>query len=77
MRSVVVARADEIAPGERKLVRVGGRSIGVFNVGGTYYAFLNRCPHRGAELCKGDVVNLLESSRPAEWRIVSRRLARW
>ncbi len=53
MRSVVVARADEIAPGGRKLVTVGGRSIGVFNVAGEYFALRNRCPHQGGPLCEG------------------------
>ena len=33
-RLVRVARADEIAPGERKIVECEGRSIGVFNLGG-------------------------------------------
>ena len=31
----VVGKADEIPPGSRKIVRVAGRSIGVFNVAGT------------------------------------------
>lgn len=52
-RVVVVARADEIGPGERKLVTIGGRSIGVFNVDGSYYALRDRCPHQGASLCSG------------------------
>lgn len=68
-KKYVVARVGDIAEGERIIVEVAGRSIGVFNVEGTFYAFLNRCPHRGAELCKGDVVNLLESNAPADWRV--------
>ncbi len=50
-----VARADEIPEGGRVIVDAGGRSIGVFRVGGRYYALLNRCPHQGAELCRGVV----------------------
>jgi 3-phenylpropionate/trans-cinnamate dioxygenase ferredoxin subunit len=34
----VVASADEIPVGGRKIVRLEGRSIRVFNVNGTYYA---------------------------------------
>ena len=67
MRSVVVARADEIAPGERKLVRIGGRSIGVFNVGGEYYALRNRCPHQGGPLCAGIQFAALRSAGPGEY----------
>jgi hypothetical protein len=36
-----VAQVDEIPPGGRKLVEIGGRSIGVFNVHGTFVAVLN------------------------------------
>lgn len=54
-RSVEVCRADEIAPGERKLVEVDGKRIGVFNVSGEYYALLDFCPHNGGRLCQGPV----------------------
>jgi nitrite reductase/ring-hydroxylating ferredoxin subunit len=53
MAKYVVAAAGEIAPGGRKLVDVAGRSVGVFNVDGQYYALLNRCPHQGGPLCTG------------------------
>jgi 3-phenylpropionate/trans-cinnamate dioxygenase ferredoxin subunit len=67
-KKYVVARASDIAEGERIIVEVAGRSIGVFNIDGKFYAFLNRCPHRGAQLCKGDVLALLESDRPGEFK---------
>jgi nitrite reductase/ring-hydroxylating ferredoxin subunit len=67
MASHVVARADEIPPGSRKLVQVGGRSIGVFNIGGRYYALRNRCPHQGGPLCEGFVVAGLSADRPGEY----------
>ena len=49
----IVATAEEIAPGARKIVTIGGREIGVFNLNGQYYALRNVCPHKGAPLCKG------------------------
>jgi 3-phenylpropionate/trans-cinnamate dioxygenase ferredoxin subunit len=67
MRSVVVARADEIAPGERKLVDIGGRSIGVFNVAGEYFALRNRCPHQGGPLCEGFQFAPLRSTGPGQY----------
>ena len=67
MRSVVVARADEIAPGERKLVRIGGRTIGVFNVGGEYFALRNQCPHQGGPLCEGVTLAPLRATQPGEY----------
>lgn len=63
----VVAEADEIAPGERKIVTVAGRSIGVFNLGGEYFALRNRCPHQGGALCEGQLWGVLQSERPGQF----------
>lgn len=49
----VVAAADEIGPGQRKIVTIGRREIGIFNIEGQYFALRNVCPHKGAPLCKG------------------------
>jgi 3-phenylpropionate/trans-cinnamate dioxygenase ferredoxin subunit len=51
----VVCTAAEIAPGGRRIVNVNGRSIGVFNVDGNFYALHNGCPHKGGELCAGRI----------------------
>jgi nitrite reductase (NADH) small subunit len=48
-------RAAELAPGERVVREIDGKSIGVFNVDGAFYALHNRCPHRGGALCLGPV----------------------
>jgi nitrite reductase/ring-hydroxylating ferredoxin subunit len=48
-----VCRADALAPGDRLLITLDGRTIGVFNIGGQYYALHNRCPHAGGNLCQG------------------------
>jgi 3-phenylpropionate/trans-cinnamate dioxygenase ferredoxin subunit len=64
----VVARVDEIPPGKRKIVDVGGLSIGVFNVGGEYFALRNRCPHQGGPLCEGVLWGLWEAPAPGEIR---------
>ena len=63
-----VARVDELAPGERKLVEVAGRSIGVFNVKGTIIAVLNVCPHELAPVCLGRVGGTTLPSAPGEFR---------
>ncbi len=46
---------------------VGGRSIGVFNIRGQFYALRNRCPHQGAPLCLGRVKGTTLSSKPYEY----------
>ena len=67
MPKYVVATAGEIAPGERKIIQIGGRSIGVFNIDGEYFAIRNSCPHQGGPLCKGLVTGFLESSGPGNY----------
>jgi 3-phenylpropionate/trans-cinnamate dioxygenase ferredoxin subunit len=63
-----VATVDEIPPGQRKIVDVGGRSIGVFNVKGEFFAVLNRCPHQGGPLCLGNTLGFLRSEGVGEFR---------
>ncbi|MFZ2099765.1 MAG: Rieske 2Fe-2S domain-containing protein [Oricola sp.] len=65
----VVARVGEIAAGTSKLVHVEGRDIAVFNVAGEFFAIANRCPHEGADLCKGKLVALIESDDPGVIRL--------
>jgi 3-phenylpropionate/trans-cinnamate dioxygenase ferredoxin subunit len=68
VRRYVVARTDEIPEGERMIVQAGGREIGVYNVGGNFYALLNRCPHLGGPLCRGQVVTEITAAAPGEVR---------
>jgi nitrite reductase/ring-hydroxylating ferredoxin subunit len=65
----VVAAVGEIAEGERKLVTIEGREIGIFNVNGEFFALLNRCPHAGAQLCRGFVVGFAEAVEPGKYRL--------
>jgi nitrite reductase/ring-hydroxylating ferredoxin subunit len=63
----VVAAAADIPPGGRKIVEVAGRSIGVFNLDGTFYALRNRCPHQGGPLCEGPLWGHLTARVPGEF----------
>lgn len=67
MPKQTVCKASELRPGERKIVEVGGRSIGVFNVHGQFYAIRNLCPHEGAPLCRGIVTGTTLPSQPGEY----------
>lgn len=61
-----VATTTELQPGVRKLVEIGGRSIGVFNVNGNYVAALNLCPHELAPICRGRIDGTTLPSKPGE-----------
>ena len=50
-----VAAVQEVPPGRAKQVKVGKKTIALFNVGGTFYAIDDTCPHRGAPLSEGEV----------------------
>jgi nitrite reductase/ring-hydroxylating ferredoxin subunit len=65
----VVAGVAEIAPGACKLVIAKGREIGMFNVGGRFYALANRCPHKGGPLCHGHITGLAQSGSPGDYRL--------
>jgi nitrite reductase/ring-hydroxylating ferredoxin subunit len=67
MTQYVVAKRSELPEGERLIVDVNGHSIGLFCVEGNYYGLLNRCPHQGAELCRGAVLGELRSSGPGDY----------
>jgi nitrite reductase/ring-hydroxylating ferredoxin subunit len=69
----VVGRVEDIPDQTCRIVDLDGRSVGVFNVGGRFYAVLNRCPHRGAELCRGTLVGRLDSPAPGVYRHDSSR----
>jgi len=70
---IVVGNTEEIPSGERKIIDVSGRSIGVFNVDGHYYAVRDLCPHHGAPLCRGRVVGTVLASEPTEYVYDSQR----
>lgn len=59
-----VCPAAELPPGQRRIVTLAGKSIGVFNLGGRYFALRNHCPHRGAPLCEGQLGDLVTARAP-------------
>jgi nitrite reductase/ring-hydroxylating ferredoxin subunit len=50
-----VATIHELGSGRAKQARVGSHTLAIFNVGGTFYAVDDTCPHRGAPLWEGDL----------------------
>lgn len=72
MAEHVVGTVNEIPPGGRKIVEVAGRSIGVFNIRGEFFALRNRCPHQGGPLCQGPLSGLARAQTPDELTYVRR-----
>ena len=53
---VKVASVSELSPGSAKVVEVSGKTIALFNVGGTVYAIDNTCLHQGGPLGEGELM---------------------
>ncbi|MDS0474518.1 Rieske (2Fe-2S) protein [Natrinema sp. 1APR25-10V2] len=70
----VVCDAGELGEGERVLVQIEGREIGVFNIDGEYHAYTNWCAHQGGPMCEGTLDGTTEAcfdrdtlERDLEW----------
>ena len=68
MTRYLIGNASEFADGQKKIVAVGGKSIGIYGIDGQLYAIRNLCPHQGAELCRGLTSAWVVSSGPGDFR---------
>lgn len=62
-----VVRVGDLAPGDRRIVEIKGRSVGVFNIGGEFIAVLNACPHELAPVCLGRLGGTTLPGAPGEY----------
>jgi len=51
-REVLVRRRQDFDGGARKIMTVGDREVGVLQHDGRFYAYENRCVHRGGPVCE-------------------------
>ena len=72
MGRYAVATVDEIPPGGRKIVELHGRSIGVFNIGGEFFAIRSACPHAGGPLCLGVATGFVAADTPGRYEYLRR-----
>jgi nitrite reductase (NADH) small subunit len=64
----VIGHVDELPTGTHKVLEVGGREIGVFNVAGHYYALPSNCLHQNGPLCRGSVSGTIDSTAEGGWK---------
>lgn len=55
-----VCKASEFKDGERQIVRVEKREIGIFKHLGEYFAYSNYCLHQGGPACEGLTIARVE-----------------
>jgi len=63
-----VATISDFPAGTHRVVKVGSREIGIFNIGGKFYTLPNRCPHQLGPLCKGKISGTLIANQNTVWR---------
>ena len=66
---VVVGKVSDFENGDRKIVDVNGKSIGVFRIDDEFYALRNRCPHQFGPLCLGTLAQRAVSGGPGDVRM--------
>jgi len=54
---IKIASADELRPGQLKVVETETGNIALFNVGGNFFATSNTCLHKGGPLGEGELGN--------------------
>jgi nitrite reductase/ring-hydroxylating ferredoxin subunit len=65
---MVVATVEELPVGTHKVVSVGGKEMGIFNVDGKFFAVPNTCFHQNGPLCLGAVSGTLVASEETAWK---------
>jgi len=68
-KEYTIAPVSEFPPNTHRVVKVGRREIGVFNVDGSFYALPNLCTHQLGPLCTGKVSGTVISSRETQWKL--------
>ena len=62
-----VGSSGDFSVGRIKFVELDGREVGVIRLNnGELRAIMNRCPHKGAPICRGIVGGLWDSTGPGE-----------
>ena len=64
-----VATTAELPIGGKKIINIGKRSIGLFNVYGNYHALPNLCPHQIGPLCEGAISGTTDAREETGWQV--------
>jgi nitrite reductase/ring-hydroxylating ferredoxin subunit len=68
-REHAICRLEDLPEGHHRVARVGGRELGVFNVGGSIHVLPNLCPHQRGPLCEGSVSGTIDCGPHTDFRL--------
>ncbi len=60
MREVNIGAAADFEDPGKKIIGFENFEVGVFKLGGEFYAYLNHCPHMGGPACQGKMIAKVE-----------------
>lgn len=64
-----IGNLSDFPEGSHRVVKVGRREIGIFNIGGEIYGLPNLCPHQTGPLCEGKTATgTLVSRQENDWK---------
>jgi nitrite reductase/ring-hydroxylating ferredoxin subunit len=55
MTDYLIGTVDDVPEGKGRAFQAGRRTIAVFRSNGKFFALANRCAHRGASMCEGEL----------------------
>jgi nitrite reductase/ring-hydroxylating ferredoxin subunit len=55
MKEYLLGKLDDFPEGKGRAFRAGNRTVAVFRTHGKVFAIANRCVHKGASMCDGDI----------------------
>lgn len=62
-----IGRVEDFPEGSCRFIEIGKHRVGIYNVGGSFYAIRNFCPHMGAPVCMGTVSGAMLPSAVGEY----------
>jgi nitrite reductase/ring-hydroxylating ferredoxin subunit len=60
MRDINIGAAADFDDPGRRIIDVDGIEVGVFKLGGDFFAYANHCPHMGGPACQGKIMPKVE-----------------
>ncbi len=55
MKEYLIGKLEDLPEGKGRAFQAGARTVAVFRANGKIYAVANRCIHKGASLCEGQI----------------------
>jgi 3-phenylpropionate/trans-cinnamate dioxygenase ferredoxin subunit len=78
-RFIEAGLKNDVPQGQMKAVKLEGQDILLANIGGSYYAIDNKCPHMGGNLSKGKLESTTVTCplHGSQFNVTTGKVVRW